>query len=55
MEKAIIKEDCRIKLNGFEIGVPYEVFAISGGKVILINDAGDLLDLFPTYIQIVEK
>lgn len=56
MDIGIIKENCNIKLSdGFEKGVPYEVFAVSGGKIILIDTLGNLLDLFPMYVRITEK
>lgn len=57
MEKAEILITARtnknIHLNGFKVGEVYEVFAVSGGKVILIDEEGCLLDLFPTYVRIV--
>ena len=56
MDMAIIKEDCKIPLHGgFKKGINYEVFAVSGGKIILIDTDGNLLDLFPTYVRITEK
>lgn len=43
-----------LRENNFYAATPYEVFGMTGGKIILVNKKGDLLEIFPRFLRVIK-